>query len=93
METQTACVNLQITAITRETNNIRITWTTYIGKTNALQRTAGTPDGSYQTNAFTDIFTATNTAGTTTNYLDIGGATNKAARCAEWRRKISPSPS
>jgi hypothetical protein len=80
LETQTACVNLQITAITRETNNIRITWTTYIGKTNALQRTAGTPDGSYQTNAFTDIFTATNTAGTTTNYLDIGGATNKAAR-------------
>ena len=80
LETQTACVNLQITAITRETNNIRITWTTYAGKTNALQRTAGAPDGSYQTNAFTDIFTATNTVGTTTNYLDVGGATNKPAR-------------
>ena len=80
LETQTVCANLQITAITRETNNIRITWTTYAGKTNALQRTAGAPDGSYQTNAFTDIFTATNTVGTTTNYLDVGGATNKPAR-------------
>jgi hypothetical protein len=80
LETQTACVDLQITAITRETNNIRITWTIYAGKTNALQATAGTGNGSYQTNSFANLFIVTNTVGTTTNYLDIGGATNKAAR-------------
>jgi hypothetical protein len=80
LETQTACVNLQITAITRETNNIRVTWTTYAGKTNALQRTTGAPNGSYQTNTFTDIFTATNTTGSPTNYLDVSAATNSPAR-------------
>jgi hypothetical protein len=80
LETQAACVDLQITAITRETNNIRITWTIYAGKTNALQATAGAGNGSYQTNSFANLFIVTNTVGTTTNYLDIGGATNKAAR-------------
>jgi hypothetical protein len=29
---------------------------------------------------FADIFTVTNTVGTTTNYLDIGAATNIPAR-------------
>ncbi len=88
VEAQGVCANLQIAAITRETSNIRITWTTYAGKTNALQRTAGAPDGSYQTNAFTDIFTATNTVGTTTNYLDAGGATNKPSRY--YRVRLAP---
>ena len=48
------------------------------GKTNALQRTAGA-SGSFATNAFAAIFTATNTVGTTTNYLDVGAATNVPA--------------
>jgi len=79
-EAQGVCANLQISAITRETNSIRIAWTTYTGKTNALQWTAGAAGGSYQTNSFTDLFTVTNTMGTVTNYLDVGGATNAPAR-------------
>jgi hypothetical protein len=52
------------------------------GATNALQAAAGNPSGGYTTNAFTDIFVVTNNsaAGTLTNYLDVGGATNKPAR-------------
>ena len=80
VETQNTCINLQITAITRETNDILITWTTYAGKTNALQATAGAGDGSYQTNSFANLFIVTNTIGTTTSFLDVGGATNKPAR-------------
>jgi len=68
----------EITAITREGNDIRVTWMMGSGKTNALQRTAGTGD-SYNTNNFATIFTVTNTVGTTTNYLDLGAATNVPA--------------
>jgi hypothetical protein len=46
----------------------------------ALEAAAGAADGGYATNNFTDIFTVTNTIGTITNYLDVGGATNQAAR-------------
>jgi hypothetical protein len=77
-EMQSVCPNLQNTAITRETNNIRITWTAYAGKPNALESASGNA-GNY-TNNFIAIFTVTNTVGTTTNYLDVGGATNKPAR-------------
>ena len=62
----------RITAITRTGNDIRVTWTMSPGKTNALQRTAGGPNGSYSTNNFAPIFTITNTVGTVTNYLDVG---------------------
>ena len=47
--------------------------------TNAFAPTAGV-GGSYSTNSFTDIFTVANTVGTTTNHLDVGGATNVPAR-------------
>ena len=57
--------------------DLLVTWMTGIGKTNALQVTTG---GGYTTNSFTDIFTVTNTVTTVTNYLDVGGATNKPAR-------------
>ncbi len=69
----------RITAIARTNNDIRITWSTVPGTTNSLQRTAGS-DGSYSTNNFATIFTVTNTAGSTTNYLDIGAATNFPSR-------------
>ena len=75
-ETQDICVNLQITAITREANDIRITWATYTGKTNTLERTAGLA-GSFNNN-FTGL-TNIVTTGTTTNYLDVGAATNVPA--------------
>jgi hypothetical protein len=66
----------RITSVVRAGGNVLVTWTTGIGRTNALQATVG----GYATNGFTDIFAVTNTAGTTTNYLDIGGATNGPAR-------------
>ena len=72
----------RIMSIARESTNIRVTWMMGGGRTNALQWTAGAGDGSYRTNGFADLFTVTNTntVGTTTNYLDSGGATNKPAR-------------
>lgn len=69
----------RITAIGREGNSLRVTWTMGSGKTNALQRTAGT-GGSFSTNNFANIFIVTNTLGTVTNYLDNGAATNRPAR-------------
>ena len=50
------------------------------GQTNELQVTPGGPDGSYNINNFTPIFAVTNTLGSVTNYLDVGGATNTPAR-------------
>ena len=70
----------RITAIAQVDTNVLVTWTMGSGKTNALQRTAGEPDGSFSTNNFTDIFTVTNTVGTVTNYLDVGAATNFPSR-------------
>jgi len=60
--------------------NLLVTWTMGSGRTNALQATAADATGSYNTNNFTDIFIVTNTVGTTTNYLDTGGATNLPSR-------------
>jgi autotransporter-associated beta strand protein len=70
----------QIGSIVPQGNNILVTWATSPGKTNELQVTAGGIGGSYSTNNFIAIFTVTNTTGSTTNYLDVGGATNKPAR-------------
>jgi hypothetical protein len=69
----------RITTIAREGNNLRVTWTMGSGRTNALQRTAGT-GGSYNANNFVNIFTVTNTVGSITNYLDTGAATNVPSR-------------
>jgi hypothetical protein len=69
-----------IQAITREGNNIRVTWGAAPGKTNALQATAGDTNGGYNTNSFADVFTVTGATDTITNYLDIGGATNSPSR-------------
>ena len=65
----------RISAVAIEGDDIRVTWTMGAGKTNLLQLTAGATGGSYS-NDFTDLFGVTNTVGTVTNYLDIGGATN-----------------
>ena len=67
-----------ISEIVGTNSDIRVAWMTGVGKTNALQATAGVA-GSYATNGFVDIFTVTNTAGMTTNYLDVGAATNVPA--------------
>jgi hypothetical protein len=69
-----------ITAVAKEGNNVLVTWMMGPGKTNALQRTTGDGGGNYNTNNFATIFTATNTVGTITNYLDVGAGTNVPAR-------------
>jgi hypothetical protein len=71
---------LRITAIARENNDIRVTWSTFAGTTNALQATTGAADGSYSTSGFANIFSVANAAGSVTNYLDPGAATNFPAR-------------
>jgi hypothetical protein len=70
----------RITSIAQVGTNMLVTWTMGSGKTNALQRTAGTVDGSYATNNFADVFTVTNTVGATTNYLDVGAAISAPTR-------------
>ena len=46
----------QITAITKQGNNVLVTWQMGAGPTNALQAAPGGSHGSYTTNGFTDIF-------------------------------------
>jgi hypothetical protein len=70
----------RITSVIGTGGDIFITWETGLGKTNALQSTAGTGDGGYDTNGFTPIFVVTNTVSTATNFLDIGAATNFPSR-------------
>jgi hypothetical protein len=67
---------LNITSITKQGNDIALSWlTTGLCKTNALQRASGAADGSY-TNNYTDIFIVTNTIAPVTNYVDAGAVTN-----------------
>jgi beta-glucanase (GH16 family) len=68
-----------ITSVTTEGDDLRVTWMMGSSKTNALQATFGDVDGDYLTN-FADIFTVTNTVGTSTNYLDAGATTNSPTR-------------
>ena len=70
----------RITNVVATGDDVFITWMTGVGTTNALQRTAGTGDGGYDTNGFAAIFSVTNAISTPTNYLDLGAATNIPAR-------------
>ncbi len=65
-----------ITAVARERDDIRVTWMTAAGKTNAPERVAGGTVGF--TNNFTGI-TNILTTGTIANALDLGAATNGPA--------------
>jgi hypothetical protein len=70
----------QITSILQSNNNIVLTWNTAAGMTNQVQVTGA---GSFSTNGFTDLGPQTIVGGNgivTTNYTDVGGATNKPAR-------------
>ncbi len=67
--------SFRVTSVAQAGSDLRVTWMMGSGKTNALQRSTA---GDY-TNNFSDIFTVTNTVGTTTNYLDVGIATNAPA--------------
>ncbi len=71
--------SMRITSLVQTGAHIRVSWMMGPGKTNALERAAGDAGGNYS-NAYTAIFIVTNTAGTVTNYLDRGAATNGPAR-------------
>jgi hypothetical protein len=73
----TASPAFQIIGIAKESNNIRVVWTTSTGKTNELQAASG---GGYRTNNFAAIFAVTNTVSVTNSYLDVGAATNSLSR-------------
>jgi hypothetical protein len=74
----------KITSITRTNsgvdgnNDILVKWNT-TGTNNHLQVTSGTANGSFSTNAFANLANYAVTT-TTTNYVDVGGATNNPAR-------------
>jgi PKD repeat protein len=74
---------LRITAVGRQGNDLRITWTMGSGKTNVLQQA----DGLRGTSNFADVFTVL-TVGSATNYLDVGAATNVPARY--YRVRLGP---
>jgi hypothetical protein len=61
-----------ITAVSQESNDVRVTWLAQPGRTNVLQRAVGLANGGSSTN-FIDI--SPNAFGGT-NYLDVGAVTN-----------------
>jgi hypothetical protein len=79
-----------VTAITHESNDIRVTWTTTAGKTNVVQVTSGGANGNF-TNNFLDLSPPIIVPGSGlvgTNYLDSGGATNVPTRY--YRVRLAP---
>ena len=76
----------RVISVTRQGNDMLITWMMGPGATNTLQATTS----GYSTNGFADIFIVTNNTavGTVTNYLDIGAATNAPARY--YRARLVP---
>jgi len=75
----------QITALTLQGSNVLVNWIAPQGSTNAVQATSGGTGGSYSTNFLPVspliVLPGANPAsGFSTNYLDIGGATNTPAR-------------
>jgi fibronectin-binding autotransporter adhesin len=74
---------LRIISAARAGNDITVTWSTAGGKTNILQASTGTANGSF-TNNFTDVpgsqTILPGSGDVTTNYTEAGGATNAPAR-------------
>jgi len=71
----------RITSITQQGYDVLITWTAVGGKTNVMQ--ASTVASGNYSNKFADvgpIIIPNGTGLTSTNYLDVGAATNAAAR-------------
>jgi hypothetical protein len=81
----------RIISLVRTGNNILVTWKAGGGKTNALQVTSGRADGSYSNN-FHDIISIilTGSGDVTTNYTDVGAATNAPTRL--YRIRLAPAP-
>jgi len=79
-----------ITSITRTNsgvvgnNDILIKWNTNGTTNNHVQVTTGMANGSFSTNAFANLANIAVTT-TTTNYLDVGGATNTTTGARYYR--------
>jgi ELWxxDGT repeat protein len=73
---------VRIAGITRQGNDISVSWTTPGGTTNVLQSASGGPGGSFNNNFADRSGSLVSPAGdfVTLNYLDTGGATNSPAR-------------
>jgi hypothetical protein len=74
---------LRFTSILQLGNDIVLTWTAAGGTTNQVQVTAGAVNDSCATNSFTNLGAQMVIGGSgivTTNYNDVGGATNKPTR-------------
>jgi len=69
---------IQITAIARQGNDIKITWNTS-GASNIVQVSAGAGSSGSYSNNFVDLSSIIVTT-PTTNYVDVGGATNSPSR-------------
>jgi hypothetical protein len=86
-ENDNAC-GFRITTITREGNDLRISWQSVVGRTNFLQATSGDAVGGFITN-FTNLGSSIVISGSVvavTNRLDVGAATNAPARYYRVRR-------
>jgi PKD repeat protein len=80
--TNPASVFLITSVVADSNNNVFITWATAGVRTNAVQASSGDADGNY-TNSFTDTsgsIVIPSMGDATTNYLDVGGATNIPTR-------------
>ncbi len=76
---------LRITSTAAQGANVNITWNTAGGHTNIVQVTSGDGSGGYTTNNFLDIPNSQTIlpgfgGDASTNYLDLGGATNVPSR-------------
>jgi hypothetical protein len=72
----------RVVNISRQANDINLTWTTVGGRSYVVQTNSPPPSSSY-TNNFADLSPMIAVPGTTlgtTNYLDVGGATNFPSR-------------
>jgi hypothetical protein len=69
--------DFRITAIAQESNNIRVSWTGFSGKTNVLQASP-VPGTNYT--AISPNIVIIGGGESSTNYLDVGGATNTPSR-------------
>jgi len=73
---------LHITSVTPQGNDMLVTWRTAGGHTNVVQAATGLAGGSYSNN-FVDVspyIIVQGSGDTTTNYTDLGGATNSPSR-------------
>jgi len=67
----------RVLSITRENDDLRVTWLTAGGRTNAVQAASG-PSGSYSDLSSNIVIAGV--SDTTTNYLDLGAVTNSPGR-------------